>query len=347
MKIGSLEVKKPIIQGGMGIGISLGNLAGAVARQGGIGVISAAQIGFREPDFETNTKEANFRAIRKEYEKAKEIAPEGIVGFNIMVAMRHYDEYVRAAVEAGADIVISGAGLPTDLPKLVEGSKTKIAPIVSTEKSAKVILRYWDKKYHRTADMVVIEGPKAGGHLGFDRNQLEEFHQEAYDQEVLRIIQVVKEYAKKYEVDIPVALAGGITDAADVEHVFQLGVDAVQVASRFVTTEECDADIRFKESYLQAEEKDIVIVQSPVGMPGRAILNPFMKKIMEGVKQTPKKCLGCLRNCNPKEIPYCITQALIQAAKGNVDEALLFCGANIWKTKKLETVKEVIDSLGI
>ena len=347
MKIGSLEVKKPIIQGGMGIGISLGNLAGAVAKQGGIGVISAAQIGFREPDFETNTKEANFRAIRKEYEKAKEIAPEGIVGFNIMVAMRHYDEYVRAAVEAGADIVISGAGLPTDLPKLVEGSKTKIAPIVSTEKSAKVILRYWDKKYHRTADMVVIEGPKAGGHLGFDRNQLEEFHQEVYDQEVLRIIQVVKEYAKKYEVDIPVALAGGITDAADVEHAFQLGVDAVQIASRFVTTEECDADIRFKESYLQAEEKDIVIVQSPVGMPGRAILNPFMKKIMEGVKQTPKKCLGCLRNCNPKEIPYCITQALIQAAKGNVDEALLFCGANIWKTKKLETVKEVIDSLGI
>lgn len=345
LKIGSLEAKKPIIQGGMGIGISLGKLAGAVAKEGGIGIISAAQIGFQEPDFETNTKEANLRAIQKEYEAAKKISPDGIVGFNIMVAMRHYEEYVKAAVKTGADIIISGAGLPTELPKLTEGSNTKIAPIVSTEKSAKVILRYWDKKYKRTADLVVIEGPKAGGHLGFDKTQLEEFHQEAYDEEVIRIMQVVKEYAEKYGVEIPVALAGGITDAADVKHAFDLGVDAVQVASRFVTTEECDADIRFKESYLHANEKDIVIVQSPVGMPGRAILNSFMEKIMEGKKQSPAKCLGCLRNCNPAEIPYCITQALLNAVKGKVEDGLLFCGANAWKTEKIETVKEVIDSL--
>lgn len=345
LKIGSLEAKNPIIQGGMGIGISLGNLAGAVAKQGGIGVISAAQIGFREPDFETNTKEANLRTIRKEYEKAKEIAPVGIVGFNIMVAMRHYEEYVKAAAAAGADIIISGAGLPAELPKLIEGSNTKIAPIVSTEKSAKVILKYWDKKYKRTADLVVIEGPKAGGHLGFDRVQLKEFHQEAYDQEVINILQVVKEYAKKYGVDIPVALAGGITDTDDVKHAFELGVNAVQVASRFVTTEECDADIRFKESYLNAKEEDIIIVQSPVGMHGRAILNPFMKKVKEGIKQAPAKCLGCLRKCNPTEIPYCITQALVNAVKGKVDEGLLFCGANAWKAERLETVKEVIDSL--
>lgn len=345
LRIGNLVAKKPIIQGGMGIGISLGNLAGAVAKEGGIGIISAAQIGFREPDFETNTKEANLSAIQKEYEAAKKISPDGIVGFNIMVAMRHYEEYVKAAVSVGADIIISGAGLPTELPKLTEGSSTKIAPIVSTEKSAKVILRYWDKKYNRTADLVVIEGPKAGGHLGFDKTQLEEFHQEAYDEEVIRILQVVKEYAKKYSVDIPVALAGGITDAADAKHAFDLGVDALQIASRFVTTEECDADIRFKESYLHANEGDIVIVQSPVGMPGRAILNPFMEKIMEGKKQSPTKCLKCLRNCNPTEIPYCITQALINAVKGKVEDGLLFCGANAWKTEKIETVKEVIDSL--
>ena len=345
LKIGSLELKKPIIQGGMGIGISLGNLAGAVAKQGGMGIISAAQIGFREPDFEVNTKEANLRAIRKEYELAKSIFPEGIIGFNIMVAMRHYEDYVKEAVNAGADIIISGAGLPTELPKLTEGSNTKIAPIVSTEKSAKVILRYWDKKYKCTADMIVIEGPKAGGHLGFDRAQLNEFDQKTYDQEVIRILQVVKEYAEKYDVDIPVALAGGITNANDVQHAFDLGVDAVQVASRFVTTSECDADIEFKKSYLNTNEKDIVIVQSPVGMPGRAILNPFMGQIMNGLKQTPKKCLGCLRNCNPSEIPYCITQALINAVKGNVDEGLLFCGANVWKAEKIETVKEVMDSL--
>lgn len=344
-KIGNLEVKKPIIQGGMGIGVSLSNLAGAVAKEGGIGIISAAQIGFKEKDFQTNTKEANLRAIRKEMDRARGIAPDGIIGFNIMVAMRHYEEYVKAAAEAGADLIISGAGLPTELPKLTEGSSTKMAPIVSTEKSAKVILRYWDKKYKRTADMVVIEGPKAGGHLGFDKAQLGEFDQKTYDEEVRRILQVVKEYADKYGVDIPVALAGGITTADDARHAFSLGVNAVQVASRFVTTVECDADIRFKESYLQAKEEDIVIVQSPVGMPGRAILNPFMRKVMSGMKQTPAKCLGCLRSCNPAEIPYCITQALLNAVRGNVDEGLLFCGANAWKAEKIETVKEVIDSL--
>ncbi|MBO5461381.1 MAG: nitronate monooxygenase [Ruminococcus sp.] len=345
LTIGELVVKKPVLQGGMGIGISLGNLAGAVAKEGGLGVISAAQIGFRDPDFEKNTKEANIRAIQKEYEKARKIAPDGVIGFNMMVAMRHYDEYVQAAVEAGADIIISGAGLPLDLPKLVEGSKTKIAPIVSTEKSANVILRFWDKKYKRVPDLLVIEGPKAGGHLGFDREQLKEFHPEAYDSEVKKILAVVKKYEEKAQTKIPVALAGGITDSEDVAHAFALGVDAVQVASRFVTTEECDADLRFKEAYLQAKEEDIVIVQSPVGMPGRAVCNPFMQQVKEGKKFTPTSCRTCLIKCNPSEIPYCITQALINAAEGNLDEALIFCGANTWKAKKIETVKEVIDSL--
>ena len=343
--IGNLKIEKPIIQGGMGIGISLGNLAGAVAKAGGVGIISAAQIGFQEPDFETNTKEANLRAVQKEFEKARAIAPKGVIGFNIMVAMRHYEEYVKAAVKAGADLIISGAGLPTDLPKLTERSKTKIAPIVSTEKSAKVILRYWDKKYHRVPDLLVIEGPKAGGHLGFDREQLEFFHPKAYDEEVRLIMNVVKEYEEKYEAHIPVALAGGIFNAEDADHAFSLGANAIQVASRFVTTEECDADIRFKEAYLKAEEEDVVIVQSPVGMPGRAILNSFMEKVKAGEKQTSGKCLGCLRNCKPAEIPYCITQALINAVKGNVEEGLLFCGANVWQQKKIETVKEVMDSL--
>lgn len=347
--IGDLVVKKPIIQGGMGIGISLGNLAGHVAKVGGLGIISAAQIGFKEEDFEKSTKEANLRAIEKEYRKARKIAPEGVIGFNIMVAMRHYEEYVRAAAEAGADIIISGAGLPTDLPKLVEGSSTKISPIVSTEKSAKVILRYWDKKYKRIPDLLIIEGPSAGGHLGFDKEQLDYYSgpsgETAYGDEVCRILNVVREYEEKYETKIPVALAGGISDSEDVRHAFSLGVDAVQVASRFVTTEECDADIRFKESYLNADEEDIVIVKSPVGMPGRAICNPFMQKVMAGEKMSPKKCFGCLRNCNPTEIPYCITQALINAADGKTDDALLFCGANAWQAKKVETVKEVIDSL--
>ena len=345
LKIGNLIVEKPLIQGGMGVGISLGGLAGAVAKEGGIGIISSAQIGFKEPDFESCTKEANIRAIGSELQRARDIAPHGVIGFNIMVALKYYDEYVKAAVEAGADLIISGAGLPTDLPSYVEGSRTKIAPIVTTEKSAKVILKYWDKKYSRTADMVVIEGPKAGGHLGFDKEQLDKFDEAAYDREVQAILAVVKEYSDKYGVKVPVALAGGIENAHDVRHAFSLGADAVQVASRFVTTKECDADTKYKERYIQAAKEDIVIVKSPVGMPGRAIRNPFMERVMSGERQAPRKCLGCLRKCNPAEIPYCITEALVNAARGDVDNALLFCGASAYRAEKIETVKEVVDSL--
>ncbi len=344
LKIKNIEAKLPVIQGGMGVGISLGGLAGAVAKEGGIGVISAAQIGFRELDFDQNTKGANLRAIRKEYEKARTIAPEGIIGFNLMVAMRHYEEYVREVIDAGADMIISGAGLPMELPRLAEGSDVKLAPIVSTEKSAKVILRYWDKKYKRMPDLLVIEGPEAGGHLGFTEEQLKEYNGN-YDQEVIRILNLVRQYEEEFGCRIPTALGGGIENLRQAAHAFSLGVDAIQVATRFVTTEECDADIRYKEAYIQADREDITIVKSPVGMPGRAIMNPFMRRVMAGEQIPHSPCHGCLHKCDPAKIPYCITDALIHAAKGEVDDALLFCGAYAYKAKRLETVKEVIDSL--
>ena len=348
LKIGERIAQKSILQGGMGIGISLGNLAGAVAKCGGVGMISAAQIGFREPDFDENTEEANVRAMHQEYEKARQTAPEGVIGFNIMVAMRHYERYVREAVQAGADLIVSGAGLPMDLPALTGKAKTALAPIVSSERSARLILKYWDRKYHRLPDLVVIEGPLAGGHLGFSTEQLIEYMQEKkknFDEEVKRILDAVKEFAEKAQKYIPVALAGGISSREQAEHAFRLGVDAIQVATRFVTTEECDADIRYKRTYLQAQEEDIVITKSPVGMPGRAILNPFLKKIQNGEQIRPEKCHGCLKHCKPAEIPYCITDALIHAAKGEVDEALLFCGAEAWKAQKIQTVEEVIQEL--
>ena len=348
LKIGSLTVEKPIIQGGMGVGISLGNLAGAVAKEGGIGIISSAQIGYREPDFDKDPLAANLRAIRKEYEKARKIAPEGVIGFNIMVALKHYEEYVQAAVETGADIIISGAGLPTELPKLVGDAGTMLAPIVSTGRSAGVILKFWDRKYNRVPDLLVIEGPKAGGHLGFTREQLTDYLEEEtadYDEEIGKIIAVVREYEERYGKKIPVALAGGIENREQAQHAFALGADAIQVATRFVTTEECDADIRYKEAYLKAKEEDIVIVKSPVGMPGRAILNDFMKKVNGGEKIPHSPCHGCLRNCEPAKIPYCITDSLIHAAKGEVEDALLFCGAYACRAEKLETVREVMDSL--
>lgn len=343
--MGNIKAEVPVIQGGMGVGISLGGLAGAVAREGGIGIISAAQIGFKEPDFDRNALEANLRAIRKEYDKAREAAPHGAIGFNIMVAMRHYEAYVRAAIEAGADLIISGAGLPTELPKIAGDSSVKLAPIVSTDKSAQVILKYWDRKYKRVPDLLVIEGPKAGGHLGFTREQLELFGGKSYDAEILRIMDTVKGYEDKYGQKIPVAIAGGIETAAQAAHAFSLGADAVQVASRFVTTEECDADIRYKEAYLRAGKEDIVIVKSPVGMPGRAIRNAFMERVQSGERIPHSPCHGCLHKCSPDEIPYCITDALVHAARGEVEDALLFCGANAYKADRIETVKEVIDSL--
>lgn len=344
-KVGEKTTKVPLIQGGMGVGISLGNLAGAVAAQGGVGIISTAQIGFREPDFDKNPVEANRRAIQKEMDKARKISPQGIIGYNIMTALREFKQHVMAAVLAGADLIISGAGLPMDLPVLTEGSHTRIAPIVSTQKSASVLLKYWDRKHQRTADLIVIEGPKAGGHLGFKQEELQRYSQEAYDEEIKKIIEVVRTYETKYNTKIPVILAGGIYDNADVKHAEQLGADGVQVGTRFVTTEECDAHIKYKEAYLKAEEEDIAIVKSPVGMPGRAILNPFMKRVMLGEKIPHTPCHGCLSKCSPNEIPYCITDSLINAAKGEIDQALLFCGANAYKAKRMETVKEVVDSL--
>ena len=290
LKIGEKITRVPLIQGGMGVGVSLGRLAGSVAREGGIGIISTAQIGYREPDFDRNTEEANLRAIESEMKKARAISPDGIIGYNVMTALKEHAAHIRAAVKAGADIVISGAGLPTDLPALTEGSSTKIAPIVSTDKSANVILKYWDRKYKRTADLVVIEGPEAGGHLGFRKEEISAYTPESYADEIRKIIATVKKYGEKYGIDIPVVAAGGIYDSSDVKRVMALGADGVQVATRFVTTEECDADIRYKQAYIDASEEDIRIVKSPVGMPGRAIMNTFMERVMSGEKITNSPC---------------------------------------------------------
>lgn len=367
--IGDLKIEKPVIQGGMGVGISLHRLAGAVAKAGGMGLISTAQIGFREPDFKTNFVEANLRAIRNEFKKAREIAPEGAIGFNIMVATKHYDMWVKEAVKAGADAIISGAGLPVSLPEYAEAAyeemkamgkkflrRTKLAPIVSTAKAAMVICKMWDRKYHRVPDFVVVEGPLAGGHLGFSKEQLTQYgadsadvektyDQAAYDEEVKAIMKVVKGYEEKYDTHIPVVTAGGIYTHEDVKHQFELGAEGVQVATRFVTTRECDAPDAYKQTYIEASKEDIVITQSPVGMPGRAILNPFLKKIKEGERSAIKSCFQCLEHCDIKTIPYCITRALVNAAEGDEDAALLFCGSNAFRSDRIETVEEVMNAL--
>ena len=343
--IGDLTAMIPVIQGGMGVGISLSRLAGSVAACGGVGVISTAQIGWREPDFREHPFEANYRAIGKEIQKAREIAEGGIIGVNIMVATQRYEEYVKTAVKAGVDLIISGAGLPIDLPKYVEGTKTKIAPIVSSLKSLNVICRMWERKYKKAPDLVVIEGPKAGGHLGFSREELDTFTDESYDGVIRSIIEKVKEYGEKFSKKIPVVVAGGIYDRADMDHALSLGADGVQMGTRFVTTEECDAAPEYKQAYIRAEKEDICIVQSPVGMPGRAIKNAFMDRV-KTEKCRIEHCYHCIVTCRPAEIPYCITQALVNAAEGRVEDALLFCGSNACRSHKIEKVEDIMKELG-
>lgn len=345
LEIGNKILKYPIVQGGMGVGISLGGLAGAVAKAGGLGIISSAQIGFQEEDFDKNPFEANLRAMEVEYEKARAQAPDGVIGFNIMVALQHYKEYVIQAAKIGADIIISGTGLATELPAYVKGFATKIAPIVSGERAAEVLLKVWDKKYQTTADMVVIEGPLAGGHLGFHKEEAESITEETYEGTIQKIIQVVKDYAKKYGKKIPVVVAGGIDTPQKVKRVMELGADGVQVASPFVTTVECDAAEGFKNKYIESTREDIQLVTSPVGMPGRAIRNAFVERIESGVREPISKCYNCLKKCNPAEIPYCITKALITSARGDGENGLVFCGANTYRINKISTVQEVIENL--
>lgn len=343
LKIGNLVSRLPIIQGGMGIGVSLSNLASAVTNSGGIGVISSAQIGFKEDDFEANPLQANLRALKKHIKLAKEKCNNGIIGVNVMVATNEYAKYIKTAIESGIDLIISGAGMPTMLPKLVKGYDVKIAPIVSSLKSAKVILKLWDKHDNVTADMIVIEGPKAGGHLGFKKDEIEKASVD-FDNSVKNIIDHVKEYEEKYNKEIPVVVAGGIFDGKDISKYLKIGASGVQMATRFVATKECDVSDAFKKAYVNATSSDVKIVKSPVGMPGRAILNSFVEKTLrQNIKV--ERCYNCLIPCNPADTPYCITQALINSAKGDLENGLIFCGENVSKIKEITTVNELMTKL--
>lgn len=340
--LGQLTIPVPIFQGGMGIGISLSKLAAAVAKCGGVGVISAAQIGFLEPDFYTNPLEANIRAlkrnIREALEEIKDVPNKGIIGVNIMCASRHYEDYVQAAIDAGVQMIISGAGLPTALPGVTKNSKVKIVPIVSSARAAALILKSWAKKYNRVPDAIIFEGPKAGGHLGFKEEQLEEA-QDSFYKTLLEIKGEIEDLQ-----NCPLIAAGGIYTKEDVQKALAYGADGVQLGTRFVTTEECDAHPNFKKAYLDAGKEDMVVIKSPVGMPGRAIATPFIDRVEQG-RIPPEKCNRCLVPCKAEEAPYCITQSLINAAKGDIEHGLVFSGSNAYRATKIEKVEDIFKEL--
>ena len=345
IKVGNKQSKYPIIQGGMGVGVSLHKLAGAVSKEGGIGIISTANIGYQEEDFNTNPLKANLRAIGKEIKMARNIAGEDkILGVNIMVALNNYKEIVKECVKNKIDLIISGAGIPKELPEYIKNSKTKIAPIVSSLRCCKLIVKHWIKKYNYTPDMIVIEGPEAGGHLGFKKEELEENKKTKLEEITKGIVAYIKEIENERGKEIPVIAAGGIWDNQDIQKFLALGASGVQMATRFVTTYECDASEEFKKAYLNAEKKDIKIINSPVGMPGRAIYNQFIKQ-NEKERCKIEKCYGCIKTCHVVDAPYCITKALINAVKGNMEKALIFCGSNVGKVKKIVSVHELMQEL--
>ena len=340
--IGNKEIKLPIIQGGMGVGVSLSGLASAVANEGGIGVIATAGLGLIHKQTPGDYLGNCIYGLKEELRKAREKS-KGIIGVNIMVALTNFSDMVKTAIAEKADVIFAGAGLPSDLPSyLSPDSETKLVPIVSSARATKIICDKWKTNYNYLPDAIVVEGPKAGGHLGFKKNQIadDDYSLEHIFPEVVSVANQYKEVK-----NIPVIAAGGISSGEDIRRFMEMGAAGVQMGSIFVPTDECDASLAFKNTYINAEEKDIKIIQSPVGLPGRAIDGDFIRDVENGVTK-PKVCpFHCIKTCDYTKSPYCIVQALYQAAKGNLKKGYAFAGLNAHFAERINSVKEVIDRL--
>ncbi|MHC1733155.1 MAG: NAD(P)H-dependent flavin oxidoreductase [Bacteroidales bacterium] len=344
LRIGNLTVAVPIIQGGMGVGISLSGLAAAVANEGGVGVISSAGLGLLYKNYSGNLFEASIHGLKEEIRKARE-KTKGVIGVNVMVAMTNFVDMIKTSIAEKVDVIIAGAGLPLDLPSfLKKDSVTRLVPIVSSARAARIICEKWKANYDYLPDAVIVEGPKAGGHLGFREEQIGD---ESYALEKLvpEIVTELKTFEEKYNTSIPLIAAGGIYTGEDINNIMKLGASGVQMGTRFVTTDECDASSGFKQAYIDAAEKDIEIIKSPVGMPGRAILSGFIQKVKDGKKQ-PQACpFKCIKTCDISKSPYCIIIALVNALKGNFENGFAFAGSNAFRATKIISVKEVFQSL--
>ena len=350
LQFGDLATRLPIVQGGMGVGISMSRLASAVACEGGVGVISTACIGMFEPDFSKNGMEANIRRLREEIRRARalmrsNLENKGLLGVNIMVALTNFGDMVRTSIEEGIDLIFSGAGLPLNLPEYLQGNThTKLVPIVSSARAAGIIIKRWRDRFCYFPDAVVVEGPLAGGHLGFSPEQLEDdrYRIENLVPEVLKVTRSFEGEARR---EIPVIAGGGLYTGEDIARIMIAGASGVQLGTRFVVTHECDASEAFKQSYLDAREGDVEIIKSPVGMPGRAIHNEFLQQVGEGRKQPYACAYHCISTCDLTKSPYCIASALIQAQKGNLKHGFAFAGSNVWRCDKVTSVHELIEEL--
>jgi len=344
LRIGNLAIAVPIIQGGMGVGISLSGLASAVANEGGVGVISSAGLGLLYKDYSSDFLEASIHGLKEEIRKARE-KTLGIIGVNVMVAMTNFTDMIKTAISEKVDLITAGAGLPLDLPSfLKKDSVTKLIPIVSSARAAKIICEKWKANYDYLPDAIIVEGPKAGGHLGFKEEQIND-QDYTLEKLVPEIVSEIKVFEEKYNTKIPLIAAGGIFTGEDISNILALGASGVQMGTRFVTTAECDASPAFKQAYINAVSTDIEVIKSPVGMPGRAILSNFILKVRDGKKQ-PKSCpFKCIKTCDISKSPYCIIVALINALKGNFEHGYAFAGTNAFRATKISSVKEIFQTL--
>lgn len=344
LKIDDLQVSVPIIQGGMGIGISGANLAAAVAEEGAVGVISSVGLGLFCKDSAFDYRTANKEMLKREIRRAKEMT-KGILGVNIMAVVSDFEDLVKVAVNEKIDLVIVGGGLPLKNPLKSFGKiKTKILLKISSARAANLLFKYWDKNYNNVPDGVVVEGPLAGGHLGFKPEGIND-PENKLEILVPDVIKAVIPFRNKFKKDIPVIAAGGIYTGADMCKFIKMGAGAVKMATRFVATYECDASEEFKNIYVNCKKEDIGIIKSPVGLPGRAILNDFTREIAAGHKK-PFTCLWkCLKTCDYKVSPYCISMALVNARNGNLNDGFAFAGANAYLVDKIVSVKELIKTI--
>lgn len=356
LQIGQHIARYPIIQGGMGIRISGAHLAAAVANAGGIGIISAVGLGLNSPYFDITQSngrkrreqffEANRLALIDEIQTARALSPEGILGINVMVAAQDYETLVRTAAEQGIDLIISGAGLPMQLPEYTATyPEVALVPIVSSTRAARIICRKWERQYGRLPDALVVENPNsAGGHLGA---KLEELGDRALDAEQV-IPELVAYLQQEVNQLIPVIAAGGVWNRQDIDRMLGLGASGVQIGTRFITTDECDANIRYKEFHLRARPEDVVIVPSPVGLPGRALRNTFVEKVLVDSPDLEKRCLfNCLHACKCREEQqyFCIVQVLDKAARGDIENGLVFSGSNAGRAERIVSVAELMAEL--
>ncbi len=323
----------------MGVRVSSSRLVSAVSKEGALGVI--ATVGLSE-ELEDMTPAYVTRAeigLRQAIRETKSNTPNPL-GVNVMCALTNYDSLVQVSAAEGASAIISGAGLPLKLPGLVSDPHVKLLPIVSSARAAGIICRTWQKRFSRRPDAIVVEGPLAGGHLGFSHEEIENLEERGLERIVTEVIAVAREYG-----NIPVVAAGGVYDGNDIARFLRLGAAGVQMATRFVCTHECDASDAYKQAFINCRKEDIVVIHSPVGMPARVIKNDFVERYLRGEKVNFGCPYHCLITCEPAVAGYCIAQALVASYRGQMDKGYVMCGANAWRCDRIVSVHELIEEL--